>query len=226
MGDALGQMLTSAVGIALSPIPLIAVVLMLTTPRGRANGAAFTLAWAAALGTVVTIVLASTPADSATAGGEAPATWVLRVKLAFGVLFIAMAAVQWRNRPGQENSAAEPGWMKAIDTCTPARAAGLAAALAVANPKNLALAVGGTLSIAGSGTSTGGRVTAAVVMVVISSLCTLVPLTVYFLGGTRSTRVLDGWKTWMSAHSTAIVLTGLVVLGAKYTGDAISGLTG
>ncbi|MFE6358522.1 hypothetical protein ACFVP3_00690 [Streptomyces sp. NPDC057806] len=43
MGDAVGQMLASAVGIAISPIPIIAVVLMLATPRGRVNGTAFTL---------------------------------------------------------------------------------------------------------------------------------------------------------------------------------------
>ncbi|MGW0645867.1 GAP family protein [Streptomyces badius] len=222
MGDAIGQVLTSAVGIALSPVPLIALVLMLTTPRGRANGAAFALAWAASLGTVVAIVLVSTPGKSASSG-ETPAAWVLWVKLAFGVLFLALAAAQWRSRLRRGGTAEEPGWMKAIDTFTPLRAAGLAAALAVANPKNLALVVGGALSIAGSGTSPGGRVTAAVVLVVIGSLCTLAPLAVYFLGGARSTEVLNGWKTWMSAHSTAIVMTGLVILGAKYLGDAVSG---
>ncbi len=38
VGDAIGQMLASAVGIAISPVPLIAVVLMLATPaRGRST---------------------------------------------------------------------------------------------------------------------------------------------------------------------------------------------
>jgi hypothetical protein len=30
------------VGVAISPLPLVAVILMLATPRGRANGVAFT----------------------------------------------------------------------------------------------------------------------------------------------------------------------------------------
>lgn len=34
MGDAIGHVLTSAVGIAISPLPLIAVILMLATPKG------------------------------------------------------------------------------------------------------------------------------------------------------------------------------------------------
>ena len=43
MGEAIGQSLPLAIGVALSPVPIIAVVLMLTTPRARANGPAFLL---------------------------------------------------------------------------------------------------------------------------------------------------------------------------------------
>jgi hypothetical protein len=39
--EANGQVLSSGLGVALSPLPIIAVVLMLATPRGRANGPAF-----------------------------------------------------------------------------------------------------------------------------------------------------------------------------------------
>jgi hypothetical protein len=38
VGDAIGQILAFAVVIALSPVPIIAIVLMLGTPRARANG--------------------------------------------------------------------------------------------------------------------------------------------------------------------------------------------
>jgi hypothetical protein len=225
MGDAIGQILASAVGIAISPLPLIAMVLMLATPRGRTNGLAFTLAWAVGLGVIATVVLASASGGRASAGDHDPATWTLWVKLALGILFLAMAVLQWRGRPTDGQSARTPGWMKAIDTFTPVRAAGLAFVLAVANPKNLVLAVGGALSIAGSDASVGGRVVAAAVMVVIGSLCALVPLAVYLLGGDSAARVLGGWKTWMSAHNAAIMMTVLAILGAKYVGDAVSGLT-
>src|SRR5690349_19697490 len=40
MGQAIGSCLPLAVGVALSPVPIIAVVLMLTTPRARLNGPA------------------------------------------------------------------------------------------------------------------------------------------------------------------------------------------
>jgi hypothetical protein len=41
MGEAIGQVLSFAVGVAISPVPIIAVVLMLATRRGRVNGPAF-----------------------------------------------------------------------------------------------------------------------------------------------------------------------------------------
>lgn len=224
MGDAIGQMLASAVGIAISPLPLIAVILMLATPRGRTNGIAFTAGWVVSLAVLVTVVVvAGSGADADGDGG--PATWTLWLKLGLGVLFVLLAARQWRSRPRAGEEAGEPGWMKAIDSFTPAKSAGLAALLAVANPKNLVLAVGGAVSIASSSATTGGMSVAAVLMVLIASLCTLLPLSVYVFGGDRSARVLGGWKAWMGRHNAAVMTVVLVVLGAKYVGDAISGLS-
>ena len=62
MGKAIGGSLPLAVGIALSPIPIIAVVLMLTSRKARVNGPAFILP------------LSATPASSVSAGrGRHPA---------------------------------------------------------------------------------------------------------------------------------------------------------
>ena len=41
MGQAIGDLLPSAIGVALSPVPIIAVILILGTPKARSNGPAF-----------------------------------------------------------------------------------------------------------------------------------------------------------------------------------------
>ncbi|MFE5393588.1 GAP family protein [Streptomyces sp. NPDC056568] len=225
MGDAIGSMLTSAVGIAISPLPLIAVILMLATPRGRANGIAFTAGWTVSLAALVTVVVLAGSGARAT-HDNGPASWTLWLKLALGVLFLLMGTKQFKDRPREGHQVKPPSWMQAIDSFTPPKSAGLAAALAVANPKNLVLAVGGAVSIASSTASTGGKAVAAALMIVIASLCTVLPLGVYLLGGERSARVLGEWKAWMAAHNAAIMTTVLIVLGVKYVGDAISGLAG
>ncbi|GAB1645318.1 GAP family protein [Krasilnikovia sp. MM14-A1259] len=223
MGDAIGQMLASAVGIAISPLPIIAVILMLVTPHGRANGLAFTTGWLVSLALVVTVVLLIGSGAAASSG--APVGWTLWLKLALGLLFLALGAKQCHDRPRAGQPTSEPGWMQAIDQFTPTKSAGLAAALAVANPKNLVLAVGGAVSIAGTGATDGAQAVAAALLVLIGSLCVLLPLGVYLVGGPRSAHALADWKGWMAAHNTAIMTVLLLVLGAKYAGDALSGLT-
>jgi threonine/homoserine/homoserine lactone efflux protein len=225
VGDAVGQMLASAVGIAISPLPLIAVILMLATPRGRGNGVAFAAGWIVALAVLVAVVVVAGSGGDASHGTGGPGRWTYWVKLALGVVFLLLGVKQWRARPREGREAATPGWMKAVDRFTPARSAGLAAALAVANPKNLVLAIGGAVSIAASGAGAGGKTVAAVLMVLVASLCTVLPLGVYLLGGSRSQTVLGEWRGWMALHNAAIMTTLLAVLGAKYVGDAISGLT-
>ena len=57
VGQAIGQMLPAAIGVAISPLPIVAVVLMLATPRGRTNGPAFIVGWWVGLAVVGAIVL-------------------------------------------------------------------------------------------------------------------------------------------------------------------------
>ena len=49
MGPVIGDFLPAAIGVAISPIPIIAVILMLLTPRARTNGPAFLVGWIVAL---------------------------------------------------------------------------------------------------------------------------------------------------------------------------------
>ena len=41
MGQGISEVLTWAVGVAISPVPIIAVILMLFSPRARVNGPPF-----------------------------------------------------------------------------------------------------------------------------------------------------------------------------------------
>ncbi|UGQ13969.1 GAP family protein [Yinghuangia sp. ASG 101] len=223
MGDAIGQVLSPAVGVAISPIPLIAIVLMLATPRGRANGTAFTAGWILALSGAVAALVAVGAGGGADDGGQ-PATWTWWVKLVVAVLFLLLALKQWRSRPRDGAEPGLPGWMKTVDTFSPAKSAALAFLLAVVNPKNLALVLAAGVSIAGAASTTGERVAAATVFVAIASLCTVVPLAVYLIGGTRAAGVLDGWKTSMAHHNAAIMAVLFLVLGTKLLGDAVGGL--
>src|ERR1039457_935512 len=97
MGQAIGGSLALAIGIAISPIPIIAVVLILTTHRAKANGPAFLGGWLLGLGIVGAIVLVlARPAGASQAGG--PATWASWGKIVLGALLLLGALRQSRAR--------------------------------------------------------------------------------------------------------------------------------
>jgi hypothetical protein len=225
MGQAIGGSLPLAVGIAISPLPIIAVVLMLTSRRARVNGPVFVLGWLVGLGVVGAIVLAITgPGGASTSGG--PATWVSWLKIVLGVLLALVAVRQFRSRPQGDEEPAMPKWMASIDQTKPPAAFGLAAVLSGANPKNLLLAIGGGAAIAQTGIGVGQQIIAYAVFAVIGSLGVGVPVIIYFALGERSEKLLSGLKDWMSQHNAVIMSVLCVVIAAKLIGDGISGLAG
>lgn len=226
MGQAIGGSLPLAIGVAVSPIPIIGVVVMLTTRRARINGPAFVLGWLAGLGVVGTIVLAiAGPTHGSTTGG--PATWVSWLKLLLGALLLAVAVRNFQRRPRGDTEPELPTWMARIDRVGPVAALGLAAGLAGANPKNLLLAVAAAAAIAQTGIMIGQQAIAYATFAVIGSLGVGAPVAVYFaMGRQRSQGVLAHLKDWMARHNSVIMSVLCLVIGAKLIGDAIGGLAG
>ncbi len=224
MGQAIGGSLPLAVGVALSPVAIIAVVLMLTTERARVNGPAFVLGWLIGLAVIGTIVLAIAKPADASSSGE-PATWVSWLKIALGALLLRVALRQFRSRPRGEEQAALPKWMGAIDEFKPGAALGAGALLTALNPKNLLLTVGGAAAIAQTGISIGQQAIAFLIFAVISAIGVAVPVVIYFAMGKRSADLLAKLKDWMEQHNAVIMTVLCLIIGVKLIGDAISSLS-
>jgi threonine/homoserine/homoserine lactone efflux protein len=225
MGEAIGGSLPLAFGVAISPVPIIAVVLMLTTRRGRVNGPVFVLGWLCGLAVVGAIVLSVVgPAGAGSSGS--PATWVSWIKIALGVLLLLLAVRQFRGRPAGDETAAMPKWMAAIDTIKPPAAFGLAAVLAGVNPKNLLMAVGGAAAIAQTGISGAQQAVAYAIFALIGTLGVGIPVAIYFALGDRSASILRGLKDWMGKNNAVIMAVLCLIIGVKLIGDAIGGLVG
>lgn len=223
MGEAIGQVLPLGVGVSLSPLPIIAVVLLLGTPRGRANGPAFLIGWIAGLVVVCAAVLLLAGGAGASENGE-PAGWVAWVKLILAVLLLLLAVRTWRGRPRGDDEPTLPTWMASLDTFTTAKSLGIGAVLSGVNPKNLMLTLGAGAAIAPIGVAAGQQLIAIVVFIAVGSLGIAVPVVVYLVGGSDAEQRLSGWKDWMARHNAAIMAAVLLLLGTKLLGDAISGL--
>jgi threonine/homoserine/homoserine lactone efflux protein len=223
MNEAIGEILPLGLVVGLSPVPIIAVVLMLATPRARANGVAFLLGWVAGLTLVgVIVLLVSGAADASDDSG--PATWVSVLELVLGLVLVALAVKQWRGRPRGDEEAALPKWMTTIDAFKPPKALGFGVVLSAVNPKNLVVTVAAAAAIAATGIDAGEEAIALAVFILIGTLGVGAPVIAYVVLGERSRSALDGTKSWMAANNTVIMAVITLVIGAKILGDGIAGL--
>jgi threonine/homoserine/homoserine lactone efflux protein len=224
MGAAIGSMLGFAAAVAVSPLPIVAIILLLATPRGRLMGPLFALGWVLGLAVLGTIVLVlAGPANASTDTG--PADWTGWLKLGLGLVLVAFSARQWRQRPQGDEQPPTPKWMAKIDTLPPIESVGLGALLAALNPKNGLLTIGAAASIAATGASGTDQAVALALFVLIGSLGVLAPVAVYFLGGDKAVHTLESWRVWFIDNNAAIMAVLFFVIGLKLVGDAIGILT-
>jgi hypothetical protein len=223
VGAAIGGTLPFALGVALSPIPIIAVVLMLTTQRARVNGTVFITGWLAGLAAAGAIALSiAGPADASSSG--APATWVSWLKVVLGAALLLVAALQFRSRPRNGDRVELPKWMGRVDEIKPLPAAGLGV-LAGLNPKNLLLVAAAAAAIAQTGISGGEQAIAYLVFALVGTLGVGAPVGIYFVMGARSEKPLSELKDWMAQNNAVIMAVICLIIGVKLIGDAIGGLT-
>jgi threonine/homoserine/homoserine lactone efflux protein len=209
---AIAQVLTDAVGVAISPVPIIAIVLMLFTARARQNASAFVAGWVLALAIVsgVAYVLG----DAADAATESTASdTVSWAQIAFGVGFLLLAARAWRGRPKPGDEPEFPAWMAGIESFTAVKAFGLAVLLVAVNPKNLLLSLAAGSSLAQLGVSTSEAVVSLVVFAVLSSTTIAGPYVYYLARGPRAKEQLDAAKGWLVQHNGAVMTVLFIVLG-------------
>lgn len=225
MGQGISEVLTFAIGVAISPVPIIAVILMLFSQRAKVNGPMFLAGWALALAVVSGVVyFLSDAADAATDSTSADTiSWG---KIVFGVLFLLLAVRNWRKRPAPGAKPAMPKWMAGIDQFAPGKAFGLALLLAGVNPKNLLLAVGAATGVAQLGLSTADAVVSLIVFVVLGSLTIAGPVVYYLVGGDEAKAELDSTKGWLAAHNAAVMTVLFLVFGVDLIAKGLPPLTG
>jgi hypothetical protein len=224
MGSVIGDILPLAIGVAISPVPIIAVILMLFTKQAKPDSVAFLGGWIlglAIVGSIVLIVASIMEFDPNS--GESTASAAIRLVL--GLLFLAIAVKQWKGRPKPGAEPKTPKWMAAIESFTPVKALGLAALLSGVNPKNLALTLAAAVTIAQAELGTGQAIVSLVIFIIIASISVAAPVLIYLTMGEKASKTLDGWKTWLIANNATVMFVLLLILGVLLVGKGISGLT-
>ena len=220
MGSAIGEILPLAIGVAISPIPIIAVVLLLSTPKGKGNSLSFLLGWLVGLGLVgVIVLLLADPAGASEDGG--PATWVGWLFVVLGLVAVLIGIRSFVGRPRGDEEPPMPKWMAAIDKFAPGKSLGLGFLLAALNPKNLTLTLAAAATIATAGLSSTDSYIVLAVFVVIGTVGLAIPIGIYFLGGDTAAETLAELRHWLAINNATIMAVLMVVIGAKLIGSGM-----
>ena len=220
MGEVIGGILPLALGIAISPIPIIAAILMLLSPKAKGTSVGFLIGWV--LGIVVAVVVFTLLASiipEQDPDAAKPIAGVIKLLLGAGLLFLALK--QWRGRPKAGEAAALPKWMSAIDSMTTMRGAVLGFLLSAVNPKNLLMAAGAGVII-GTGGLNGGEITIAIVIFVIIAACSVaVPVIAYLIASEKMAAPLEALRGWLVQNNATVMAVLLLVIGVVMIGKGI-----
>ena len=220
MNDVVGEILPLALGVAISPIPIIAAILMLLSPKARGTSLGFLLGWV--LGIVVAVVAFTLLASVLPEADDSSSKPVAgTIKIILGALLLVLAVKQWRSRPTGDAEPALPHWMQAIDTMTVGRALVLGFLLSGLNPKNLLMGAAAGLAIGSADLTTTDHVIAIAVYSLVAASTVAVPVIAYLFATERMAAPLASLRTWLVHNNATVMAVLLLVIGVVVIGKGI-----
>ncbi|MDR7187878.1 threonine/homoserine/homoserine lactone efflux protein [Microbacterium sp. BE35] len=220
MGAVIGEILPLALGVAISPIPIIAAILMLLSPKARVTSVGFLLGWVLGIVVAVTVfTLLSSILPAQDADASKPIQGVIQLLLGAGLLLLSLR--QWRGRPKAGEEPQMPTWMQAIDKVSLPVALGLGFLLSAINPKNLLMAAAAGVDIGSAGLEVGSIVLVIALFTLIAASTVLVPVVGYLIAAERLRGPLDALRVWLGKENAVIMAVLLLVIGVSLIGKGI-----
>ena len=209
--EVLGLSLPLALGIAAAPWAIIALMILLLTPRAIANAYAFMFGWYMGL-LIVGIIILSSPALM-TDSGE-PSRTMGWIRLGMAAVFLIFSLLLIRKIPRNKEQRNIPGWIEKVDAFGFSQAAITGFLLSTLNFKNSSMVVVGAAFIARQGLGLGQEILTLLLFCLIASIGILIPFVIFLLFRSKAERIFGHIKIWILKNRVLILLVILLVFGA------------
>jgi hypothetical protein len=220
-----GHLLPFAVGVALSPTPIAAVLLMLLGPKGWVRASVF--AAGSVLGIALALTLTTLAAGTAelTRGGYKLPPLVLGLALlVIGVLAVLLGYRQWRRRPRSDAEATLPRVLQGVQELRLGRAFVLGFVLSVFTAKNLTLVLAAGAIIGSGRQSPLGSILSMLIFIVIARATLIGPVIFFVVNRARATTILGSASRMLIRYNAVVTAVVLIVLGVVAFGQGLSTL--
>lgn len=221
MLGAFGTLLPYAVPVALSPLPIIAVVMLLLGRAGSPGGVGFLAGRLAALAGMTWLVAVLFERLAGPVGSSEVNGWL---RIGLGCLMLAGAAVFWRRRPGNDDEPKLPGWMQSLESATPGSAVRFGLLLTVANVKEVAFTVGAGALLGTMALGAGQILILAVLFALVSGLGVAGPVIWVVLSPQRALGPLSALRAWLVRNNSIVIAVVFLAIGSMLIGKGLEAL--
>lgn len=221
MLELISELVPPAIGLALSPLPLIAVVLMILSPNGRARSISFA---AGRVGAVLTVAVVVAVLSELVTRGEDGTRVGAVIRLVLGAVFVVLGVLKLRSRRRAGAEPEVPGWMRAIDSMPPSRALGIGFLISAANPKEAIFSIAAGVVIGSAAVPAGQMAAATVVYVLIATVTVVAPVAASVVLGDRARTWLEPLRVWLVRFHAVIIVAVLIILGVVMIGNGLADL--
>jgi hypothetical protein len=223
MRSVIGDILPFAVVVTVSPVNIIAAILLLFSKRAVINATSYLVGFVVGVAALLGGITAVAGAINLSAGSDR-SRGASALLLVVGAYLVVVAARKFRHRPGPDQDAVLPRWMDGIEGFAPGKSLVVGLAVGVLNPKNIAVGLAAAVAIASAGLPVGQQIGVIAIYVVIASLGVAAPLVTVLVLGQRSKGVLDGWKAWLARNNATMLAVIFLLFGVILIGKGIGGV--
>lgn len=207
------SLLLVSLAAALSPTPILVGVLLLLSPRGRANGAAYVVGWLIGLLLGMRILIGLLPRLDASSVGDrvpwlGPAAWVL-----LGILLVGVGIAAVRRKGSQPPSPANSPWADRALKAGPAASFLFGLGLAALSPKILILSAAALVIVSERGLGPGEGVTPLISYCLVATSLVALPVVAYYLQGARGEAMAEQARDWILRNQSLILGASAFALG-------------
>ena len=219
--SALESAMPMAIGLALSPLPVLALLIILMTANARSNALWFLSGWVfgiVSVGGLAYFIPSLIPEDSSSSGIS------LWIRFITGIFLLIGAWYQYRKRPNHGEAPRVPGWITRLDDVSARQSIFTGFALSGLNVKNAVFIGGGIIAMITAGVSDFSLGAAFIIFMCIGSTFVILPIVLFYIFGTRAEASLAKARHWLSRHIHSVLALLLLVISLILLYQSVPGL--
>lgn len=221
MNQIIAAILPHAVSVALSPLPLAALILILLSTKARINSVMYLFGWVTAIILnvgIFTFILTQDPSAS----GKSLISSIVDALL--GIFLLILAIKQWRMRPKSDEKPPIPKWMSAVESFSPMKSFLSAFVLVTINAKNTILDISAGVLIGQLSKNLSEALLSLLIYTIIASSSIAFLVILFFILGDKLNPSLNKLKIWFISNNATILFVMFLILGVSLLSKAIGGM--